>query len=121
MSGSKAGDDAGRGWLRRAFVTGTAITVPTIITLILLGAVLDFVSNTISPAVTAIGLFPGTDGLPEPALELITVCVLLAIVFVVGVAAERGGRSGGESGGYTREFDEFVAAIPGVGTVYSSV
>ncbi|WP_121823361.1 DUF502 domain-containing protein [Halostella salina] len=122
MSGSKVGDD-GRGWLRRAFVTGTAITVPTIITLILLGAVLDFVSNTISPAVAALGLVPGTDSLPEPALELLTVGVLLTVVFVVGFVAERsgGGPSNDSTGGYTREFDEFVAAIPGVGTVYSSV
>ncbi|WP_135822846.1 DUF502 domain-containing protein [Halostella litorea] len=118
MSGPKAGGDAGRGWLRRAFVTGTAITVPTIITLVLLGTVLDFVSRTISPVVAAVEFVPGTDNLPEVVLELVTVAVLLGVVLVVGVAAER--RSG-NSAGLTREFDEFVAAIPGVGTVYTSV
>jgi uncharacterized membrane protein len=118
MSDSKADDEARRGWLRRAFVTGTAITVPTIITLILFGAVLDFVSQTISPVVAAVEFVPGTGGVPEILLELLTVAVLLAVVFAVGVVAE--GRSG-NSPGFTREFDEFVAAIPGVGTVYTSV
>ena len=118
MADSNAGDDAGRGRLRRAFVTGTAITVPTIITLILLGAVLDFVSRTISPVVAAVEFAPGTDGVPDALLELLTVGVLLAVVFVVGVVAES--RSG-NSPGFTREFDEFVAAIPVVGTVYTSV
>ena len=118
MSDSKAGDEARRGWLRRAFVTGTAITVPTTITLILFGAVLDFVSQTISPVVAAVEFVPGTGGVPEILLELLTVAVLLAVVFAVGVVAE--GRSG-NSPGFTREFDEFVAAIPGVGTVYTSV
>ncbi|MFC7027009.1 hypothetical protein ACFQH8_04865 [Halomicroarcula sp. GCM10025710] len=59
------GTDAVREFVRRALVTGTAVTMPLIVTLIVLGFVVDFVSQQLDPVVgfvtATIGFAPASD------------------------------------------------------------
>jgi uncharacterized membrane protein len=102
--------------LRRVFLTGAALTIPLLVTVMILAFVVNFILRTIRPAVTFVtarfGL--GAD-LPSYLMESLAVFTLLALVFVVGLVAET--RSGDE---LERVFDTAMARIPGVGSVYTS-
>jgi len=102
--------------LRRVFLTGAALTIPLLVTVMILAFVVNFILQTIRPAVTFVtarfGL--GAD-LPSYLMESLAVFTLLAMVFVVGLVAET--RSGDE---LERVFDTAMARIPGIGSVYTS-
>jgi len=109
--------DGARGFARQAFVTGAAVTLPLIVTLVVLGAVVDFVSQQLNPVV---GLFTSITGL-QPAsdttLKLLAILSLLVAIFCIGVWTEsRPNRSG-----FGAFFDTLVARIPGVGSLYQSI
>lgn len=109
--------DGPRGFARQAFVTGAAVTLPLIVTLVVLGAVVDFVSQQLDPVV---GFFTSVTGL-QPAsdttLKVVAICSLLAAIFCIGVWTERQpSRSG-----FAAFFDTLVSRIPGVGSLYQSI
>jgi uncharacterized membrane protein len=113
---SAAGRRGTRELLRQSFLSGVAVVVPLLVTLVVLGFVVDVVSNTLDPVVGVVqGVTPDRD-LAAVLIELITVCVLLVVVLVVGFVAETG-RTRGRLG---ESFDAVMASIPGVGSVYSS-
>lgn len=128
--------DAGRSLLwytLDALVTGVVILVPLVITVYVLGVVLDFVTSALQPlvrllewsgvvrAVQRAGL---SQFLVEADLywdvvgvlgELIALVVLLLVVFLVGTA---GRNRYGER--FVAHFDARAASIPGIGMVYRS-
>ncbi|AZH25463.1 DUF502 domain-containing protein [Haloplanus aerogenes] len=109
--------DGVRGFARQAFVTGAAVTLPLIVTLVVLGAVIDFISQQLNPVV---GLFTSVTGLrsvSQMALKLITVLALLAAIFCIGVWTERRPNRSG----FGAFFDTLVSRIPGVGSLYQSI
>ncbi|ELZ45964.1 hypothetical protein C463_06020 [Halorubrum californiense DSM 19288] len=107
--------------LRRAFLTGVAVIVPAIITLVVLAfafnAVYDYL-DAFSSAVVAVS--PGA-GLPvisavsrEVAIEIATPVVFVAVILLLGAAVESS-RYGERAVDYV---DEAVERVPGVGSVY---
>ncbi|ELZ40243.1 DUF502 domain-containing protein [Halorubrum tebenquichense] len=107
--------------LRRAFLTGVAVVVPAVITLVVLAfafnAVYDYL-DAFSSAVVAVS--PGL-GLPivgaiprEAAIEIATPVVFVAAIVLLGAAVESS-RYGERAVDYV---DEAVERIPGVGSVY---
>ncbi|MFC7249110.1 DUF502 domain-containing protein [Halomicroarcula sp. GCM10025324] len=111
------GTDAVREFVRRALVTGTAVTMPLIVTLIVLGFVVDFVSQQLDPVVgfvtATIGFAPASDFV----LKLAAVVSLVSLVFLIGVAAEY--RSSASDLGLLLE--TVLSRIPGVGSLYRSL
>jgi len=109
--------DGVRGFARQAFVTGAAVTLPLIVTLVVLGAVIDFISQQLNPVV---GLFTSVTGLrpaSDTALKLLTILILLAAIFCIGVWTERRP----QRSGFGAFFDTLVSRIPGVGSLYQSI
>jgi uncharacterized membrane protein len=106
-----------RDFLRQAFLTGAAVTLPLLVTLFVLGVVVDFVSTQLQPVVGLFTSATGVDPASELTATLLTLLVLLSLVFLVGVAAER---HPGPSG-VGAVFDTLVSRIPGVGSLYRSI
>jgi uncharacterized membrane protein len=109
--------DGPRGFARQAFVTGAAVTLPLIVTLVVLGAVVDFVSQQLDPVV---GFFTSVTGL-QPAsdttLKVVAILSLLAAIFCIGAWTERRPNRSG----FGAFFDTLVSRVPGVGSLYQSI
>lgn len=99
--------------IRRSLVTGTALTIPFIVTLMILGVVLDFVSRTLNPVVDLVEYFQ-LGWVPDLVVEASTLPTLLTIVLVVGVLAEHT-----EIDRVTGGVHAAMEAIPGVGSIYN--
>ncbi|MFB6139752.1 MAG: DUF502 domain-containing protein [Halosimplex sp.] len=102
--------------LRQVFLTGAALTIPLLITVIVLAFVVNFVLRAISPVVAVLSSQFGIGANLSPlVMKLLAIVTLIALVFVVGLVAEA--RSGD---GFERVFDTLMARIPGIGSVYTS-
>lgn len=100
---------------RRAFLTGTALTIPLVLTLVVFQLALNLVSQAVSPIVAGFQLVFGADEAPQLLLEAVTVVTLVALILFIGFVAEF--RS--DSGRISESFDALMARIPGLGSVYT--
>ncbi|WP_096389073.1 DUF502 domain-containing protein [Halopenitus persicus] len=111
------------GTIRRGFLTGVAVVVPLVITLIVLTIAfnyvyqyLDLFSNAILPFSPRIVVpFVGAIG-RELLVEIATPIVLFLIILGVGLAVNAS-RYGALAVDY---FDHLIERVPGVGAVYES-
>jgi uncharacterized membrane protein len=115
--------------LREWLITGVALTIPFLITVMVLAFVLNFLSNALTPAVEvarvlglvgpvvgvarAVGLSPAFGSV---FIEFGTVFALVAIVFLVGFVAH----TTSSERKFAEWFHTAMEAIPGVGSVYTS-
>lgn len=99
--------------LRQSLITGTAITIPFVLTLIVLGFVLNFVAQTLNPVVWLADY--SEIEVADPIVQATTILTLIALVMVVGVVAEHtdGDRVVGG-------FHAAMESIPGVSSIYNS-
>jgi uncharacterized membrane protein len=100
---------------RQVLVSGVSVAGPLVVTFVVLGAVLDFLSDLLAPfarVLMLLGLTAGQDGVLAQA---VTVLSLVAIVVLTGVLAETNSTSNAVHG-----IGRYVEAVPGVGSVYSS-
>ncbi|WP_251343604.1 DUF502 domain-containing protein [Haloplanus halophilus] len=109
--------DGVREFVRQAFVTGAAVTLPLIVTLLVLGVVVDFVSKQLDPLVGLVTRLTGVQPASEGALKLLALLTLLALIFGIGVWTERRP----ERSGFGAFFDTLISRIPGVGSLYQSI
>jgi uncharacterized membrane protein len=102
--------------VRQAFITGATLTIPGIITLIILTVVLNFVSNLVPDGVVEVAnsVWPG-QALPAAVVEGITILALVALILAVGFVAER---TAGDA--HAERFHGWMESIPGLGSVYTS-
>jgi uncharacterized membrane protein len=101
---------------RRSLVSGVAVLVPLAVTLLVLGFVLNLLSQVLDPLVGVV-LWTTPTWRTDPVLiELAALASLLVLVLVVGALAEFGPGEGRIAAG----FDSVMSSIPGVGSVYSS-
>ena len=102
--------------LRSILISGFALTIPIIVTLIILQFVANFLLGAVSPLATGIKEFFGLGSdVDAVVLEVVALGTFILLVFVVGAVAEV--RQGDE---LERFFDTAMARIPGVGSVYTS-
>lgn len=99
--------------LRQSLITGTAITIPFILTVIVLGIVFNFVTQTLNPIVQFADYLDIE--VPDPFVEATTVLTLLVLILVVGVVAEHTSGERVEGG-----FHAVMESIPGVSSIYNS-
>ncbi|SDZ82127.1 Uncharacterized membrane protein [Haloplanus vescus] len=109
--------DGPRGFARQAFVTGAAVTLPLIVTLVVVGAVVNFVSRQLDPLVGVVTSLTGLNPASEVVVKLLTVLTLLATIFCIGAVTERRPNRSG----FGAFFDTLVSRIPGVGSLYQSI
>lgn len=99
--------------LRQSLITGTAITIPFILTLIVFGVVLNFVAQTLNPVVRLANYLDIE--VAAAVVQVTTVLTLIVLVLLVGLVAEH---TSGERivGG----FHAMMESIPGVSSIYNS-
>lgn len=101
--------------LKTFLINGIVITIPLVVTLVVLAFVLDIILGLLSPIVAGVGyLWPNEP--PKSVLQLATVASLLGFFVFVGFVAEHtpGTR-------FSRILHRAMETIPGIGTIYSSV
>lgn len=101
--------------LRQVLLSGASITVPVVVTLLVVGVVLDFLRNLLTPFAHALALLGLTGGQNDVVALALVVLILFGIVFLAGVLAKS--RPATNLG---RGVGQVVQAVPGVGPVYSS-
>lgn len=102
--------------LHDAMVTGVALTIPLFVTLLVVGFVVDFVANAVQPLVDVVRATIGVgDGTPDALIQLLAVITIAVTILLVGFVAEF--RSGSR---IDELFDDTMARIPGLGSVYTS-
>jgi uncharacterized membrane protein len=102
------------GSLRRWLIAGSALAIPTVVTLFVVTFALNFLGNVLTPVVGAVNVvFANTP--PAWLIELASVLSLVGIVLLIGFVAESTSGERLASGFHTG-----MEAIPGVGTVYTS-
>ncbi|WP_135363368.1 DUF502 domain-containing protein [Halosimplex halophilum] len=114
--------DAGPSWttlsrkVRQVFLSGAALTIPLLITVMILAFVVNFILQAISPVVAFLSENYGIGSDLSPlVMELLAVLTFVTLIFVIGLVAET--RSGN---GFERVFDTLMARIPGIGSLYTS-
>jgi len=100
--------------LRKSFIKGLAILLPLLVTLFVLSFVLGFVFQQLNPVATAV--VQVTPFQSEIVVAASTVILFLLLVVGVGSVAEYGT----ENDRLSDQFNEFMASIPGLGSVYTS-
>lgn len=110
--------DSLRRYLRRAFITGAAIAVPILVTVIVLLFAIDFLTGLLDPAVVVLQQSLGIgDGLPDVIAAAIALLLIVLGILVAGILAE----SRYSSGDFQARMEQTIAEIPGVGTIYTGV
>lgn len=103
--------------VKRTMLTGAAITIPLVITLLVVAFVVNFVSGLMDPIVGVLRGIGVTGREQAVVVKFIALLALVAVTFAIGFVAERWPGDGtlGTS------FDAAMERIPGVGSVYTSV
>lgn len=104
--------------IRRSFITGIALTIPLIVTLLVIGFVLQTITGAIRPVAKGMDFLFGAGQVPDIVLEIFTLVLLFWFFLAVGFIADR--QSGDESR-LAKVFDEMMTNIPGLGSVYTGV
>ena len=103
-----------QGRFKRWLINGIALTVPLVITLLVLIVVVNFVLNVLDPAVRGI-LYVWPNEPHTAVVQAITLLSLLLFVILVGIIAEyTPGRI------ISRRVHATMETIPGISTVYES-
>ena len=102
--------------LRDALITGAAITIPLVVTLIVVGFVVNFISNALNPVVTVVYQGLGLSTLPRYGVKVAAGITLLGLIVVIGLVAQRRP----DDASFESSFDQMMARIPGVGSIYTS-
>ncbi|MFB6084284.1 MAG: DUF502 domain-containing protein [Halorientalis sp.] len=103
--------------LRSALLTGFAVTIPLIVTLLVLGFVVNFLTSTVTPFVGVVNAVFGTEWLPSIVIEAAVLAVALLVILVIGLVAEQSPANGS----IERSINQVIARIPGIGSLYRSV
>ena len=100
--------------VRRSFIKGIAILLPLVVTLFVVSFVLGFVFDQLGPLVGAVVGTGVTES--EGLVTAVTLLLFVGVVLAIGFAAEF------TPGNHhlNDQFDEFMASIPGIGSVYTS-
>jgi uncharacterized membrane protein len=102
--------------LRQTLLSGIALTVPFLVTVLILTWALDMVSTALTPLVeflVAVTPLYGTDTLLVQGLAF---ALVFGLIFVVGLAAQHGPETH-----LGRRMDMLMEDVPGLGSIYTSV
>lgn len=101
--------------LKDGFIRGVVLTIPLLLTLVILGFVTNFVFSRLDPVVSVVESVFGITA-PRVAVQIAVLLGLLALILVVGLISKEWSKSDQ----YEGLFDNLVTSIPGVGPIYSS-
>lgn len=117
MTQGFAGGRGLRVFFRQSLVTGTAVVVPLLVTILVLFVGFDFLSGLLAPIVSPIARWLGGGGQAGLLANALAVAVIGSVILVVGALTES------EFGGnrLERGIDSTMARIPGIGSIYGTL
>ncbi|WP_226012888.1 DUF502 domain-containing protein [Halomicrobium salinisoli] len=102
--------------LRQTFLSGLVLTVPFLITVLVLMWALNAVTNALAPLADAILMLGPFDELGRLLVEAMAAGLVLGLILFVGLAAKHGPETH-----VGDRFDALMEDLPGIGSIYSSV
>lgn len=119
MSTRDPGRSGFRRTLRRWLITGAALVIPMVVTLIILGTVLNFFSQLLNPLVRATAMWLGFVD-PEAEVDRLVVKVsavvaVVATMLIIGVIAD----ASPTDGRIAESFHQTMEGIPAIGSIYT--
>lgn len=102
--------------VQQTLLSGLALTVPLLVTVLILAWALNAVSNALTPLANALGEVGVVGEDRQVVLELIAAALVFGLVLVVGAAARHGPETH-----VGRRFDAVLEDVPGIGSIYTSV
>lgn len=103
--------------LKQSLVTGLTLTVPLLITVVVVSFIWGFIFGTLQPLTGTLRRVLGISGeTPEILLQIVSLLVVGMIVVIIGFLADS--YSGAEAA--EQRFDRAMGAIPGIGSVYQT-
>jgi len=99
-----------------ALLSGLAVIVPVVVTLMVVGFSVNFLSELLDPFVVVVDSLVPDLAIAPAMVKLATLGVVTALVLLTGVVVQQSPASGPSK----RQFDSTLARIPGIGTVYQS-
>ncbi|MUV90266.1 hypothetical protein GJ629_10475 [Halapricum sp. CBA1109] len=88
--------------IKGPFVSGLAIAVPVLITLVVFRVAMSFILDSVGPLAGAIRAIPGVAIPPGLAAELAAMSVLVVFIFLVALSPRASGGRADWNGGWTR-------------------
>jgi uncharacterized membrane protein len=116
LMSASAGGGGLRGRLRNGFIRGIVLTVPLLLTLVILGFVANFVFSRLNPVVDILESVFGLPNIPTYVVQLAVLLGLLGLILIIGLISKEWSGSDQVEG----TVDSLIASIPGVGPIYSS-
>lgn len=101
---------------RQTLLSGIALTVPFLITVLVLMWALNAAANALAPLVDVLLAVEPTDDLGRGVTGLLAAALVFGLIFLVGLAAQHGPDTS-----MGARVDALMEDIPGVGTIYTSV
>lgn len=101
---------------RDALFSGLAVIVPVVVTLMVVGFSVNFLSQLLDPFVLIVDSLLPDLAIAPVMVKLATLCIFTALVLLTGVVVQQSPASGPSKG----QFDSTLARIPVIGTVYRS-
>jgi len=117
MSQVSADDRTGREYVRESLLTGTAIVVPVLLTIVVLLFGLNFLAGLLAPLAVPIHQVLGRPGEPGLFATGLAALVLGTVIVLVGTLAESERTDLDVEGGV----DATMARLPGIGSIYSTL
>ncbi|SNZ17729.1 Uncharacterized membrane protein [Natronoarchaeum philippinense] len=102
--------------LKQAFLSGVAIAVPFIVTVLVLQWGINFVSDALAPLVGVVGEFGPASEMSAIVTEIFAAAMLFGAIMFVGLSAQHGPRTG-----LGDRIDRLMSELPGIGSIYTSV
>jgi uncharacterized membrane protein len=102
--------------LQQTLLSGLALTVPLLVTVLILTWALNAVSNALTPLANALGQIGVIADDQQILLELFAAVLVFGLILVVGLAARHGPETH-----VSQRFDAVLEDVPGVGSIYTSV
>jgi uncharacterized membrane protein len=102
--------------LRQTVLSGVALTVPFLVTVLVLLWALGVVTSALNPLAGALNALGLTAEMSTALTDLVAAALVFGLVLFVGAAAQHGPDTN-----LARRIDVLMEDIPGVGSIYTSV
>lgn len=106
-----------RAFVRQSIVSGTAIVIPVLVTIVVLFAGFDILSGLLAPLVIPIDQWLGGQAQAGLLAKGLAVVVLGTLILAIGAVTES--EYGGDR--IERGVDRTMARIPGIGSIYGTL
>jgi len=102
--------------LRQTLLSGVALTVPLLVTILVIAWALNVVAGVLAPLAGVLATLGPLGWAPTVVVQVLAGGLVLGLILAVGFAAQHGPETD-----IGHRFDRLMEDVPGVGSIYTSV